>query len=168
MSIKIESVTETCKLIWDVTRKTEAKESVNEALTLMRSLLQKEEAREYQVKPGDTLTGIAVKEYGDSNKWALIHLANPGLDNPHKIKEGDTLRIPTLGAIERTKKAVIKALVATSREKEVLGLGKDRFMTICLEDLLQKDKPIIKIYSCRIRNNAKWPEVRLYSTCTEK
>jgi len=45
------------------------------------------------VGPGETIDGIAFKEYGDSRKWRLIADFNQ-LDNPLRIRPGQTLAIP--------------------------------------------------------------------------
>lgn len=49
----------------------------------------------YVVQPGDTLGGIALKYYGDANKYMKIFEANRDiLDNPDLIKPGQELKIP--------------------------------------------------------------------------
>ena len=54
-------------------------------------------ARFYTVVSGDTLSGIAKKEYGSANKYPLIFEANkPMLSDPDKIYPGQTLRIPPI------------------------------------------------------------------------
>ncbi|MCE9590402.1 MAG: LysM peptidoglycan-binding domain-containing protein [Planctomycetes bacterium] len=50
-------------------------------------------ARSYTVKKGDTLYGIARREYGDARKVKDIIAANPGLD-PNKIKVGQKINLP--------------------------------------------------------------------------
>ncbi len=45
------------------------------------------------VKPGDTLSSIAAKEYGDSNKWREIANAN-GIENPLTLSPGKSLVLP--------------------------------------------------------------------------
>ncbi|MCS6771516.1 MAG: LysM peptidoglycan-binding domain-containing protein [Kiritimatiellae bacterium] len=57
-------------------------------------------ATTYTVQPGDTLSRIAAKVYGDSKKWQIIYEANraslPG--GPQSIKVGQTLIIPRAAA----------------------------------------------------------------------
>ena len=48
----------------------------------------------YTVRPGDTLSGIAQRFYGDPQKWTLIQRANPVLSNPNMIHAGQVLTIP--------------------------------------------------------------------------
>lgn len=47
----------------------------------------------YTVKAGDNLSKISKMFYGDANQYQKIAKAN-GLDNPDKIKVGQTLQIP--------------------------------------------------------------------------
>lgn len=50
-----------------------------------------------EVKPGDSLSKIAKREYGDANKWRLIFEANTDiLKNPDLIHPGQKLKIPPL------------------------------------------------------------------------
>jgi len=50
---------------------------------------------EYTVMPGDTLSRIAGKVYGDSNKWRPIFEANEAtLGRPENVRVGQKLRIP--------------------------------------------------------------------------
>ena len=44
-------------------------------------------AGDYVVQPGDTLTGIAVAQLGDVNRWGEIAQAN-GLRKPYAIRAG--------------------------------------------------------------------------------
>lgn len=50
----------------------------------------------YTVKPGDTLSAIAEKFYGDAKRWPEIYEANKDVigDNPNLIKPGQELKIP--------------------------------------------------------------------------
>jgi nucleoid-associated protein YgaU len=50
-------------------------------------------AQDYTVQPGDNLSKISKHFYGDANKYAVIAKAN-NLDDPDKIKVGQTLVIP--------------------------------------------------------------------------
>jgi LysM repeat protein len=54
-------------------------------------------ARNYQVHPNDTLSGIAQRFYGDPTLFGLIATAN-NLANPNLIVPGQILRIPQLPA----------------------------------------------------------------------
>ncbi|HSJ07224.1 MAG TPA: LysM peptidoglycan-binding domain-containing protein [Longimicrobiales bacterium] len=54
--------------------------------------------RSYTVKSGDTLSGIAKREYGDAGQWKRIFEANRDtINNPDLIHPGQELRIPTAG-----------------------------------------------------------------------
>ena len=49
----------------------------------------------YVVEPGDTLSRIASKHYGDSTKWDVIFEANKAtLRRPESVRVGQTLVIP--------------------------------------------------------------------------
>ena len=49
----------------------------------------------YTVQPGDTLSRIAGKVYGNSGKWDVIFQANKAtLKRPENVKVGQTLMIP--------------------------------------------------------------------------
>lgn len=49
----------------------------------------------YTVKPGDSLSKIAKKKYGNANLWKLIYEANQGrIKNPDLIQVGWELKIP--------------------------------------------------------------------------
>lgn len=47
------------------------------------------------VRQGDSLWALAAKEYGQSGRWREIAAAN-GLNNPRKLRTGDTLVLPAL------------------------------------------------------------------------
>lgn len=50
---------------------------------------------EYTVVGGDTLFGIAEREYGDGNAWPRLHAANRDIvPNPDALTIGTRLRIP--------------------------------------------------------------------------
>ncbi|HXG51758.1 MAG TPA: ABC transporter substrate-binding protein [candidate division Zixibacteria bacterium] len=54
-----------------------------------------EGAREYVVMPGDTLSRLAQRYYGDGHKWRLIYEANrPKMSNPDYIYVGQKIVIP--------------------------------------------------------------------------
>ena len=49
----------------------------------------------YEVQPGDSLSKIAKREYGDANQWNRIFEANKDvLNDPNKIFPGQKLKIP--------------------------------------------------------------------------
>jgi nucleoid-associated protein YgaU len=49
----------------------------------------------YTVAPGDSLSKIAQREYGDAGKWRHIFAANQGIiSNPDLIHPGQVLTIP--------------------------------------------------------------------------
>jgi nucleoid-associated protein YgaU len=51
----------------------------------------------YQVLPGDSLSRIAKREYGDANEWRRIFDANTDiLTDPDRIFPGQKLRIPAM------------------------------------------------------------------------
>ena len=51
--------------------------------------------REYQVQPGDTLSKISQKFYGNRNQWEAIYQANRDiLSSPSSLKPGQKLQIP--------------------------------------------------------------------------
>jgi len=51
--------------------------------------------RTYVVVKGDTLSGIAKREYGNSSKWPTIYEANKDvIKDPDLIYPGQQLRIP--------------------------------------------------------------------------
>ncbi len=55
-------------------------------------------ARSYTVKSGDTLSGIASREYGDAGQWKRIFEANRDkIDDPDLIHPGQELTIPANG-----------------------------------------------------------------------
>ena len=50
--------------------------------------------RTYVVRSGDTLASISRKFYKTSARWKEIRAANPGVDDPEKLKVGESLAIP--------------------------------------------------------------------------
>lgn len=56
-----------------------------------------EKVQFHVVQPGDTLSAIAKRAYGDANKYPVIFEANkPMLSDPNKIYPGQRLRIPPI------------------------------------------------------------------------
>lgn len=50
--------------------------------------------RTYVVQSGDTLASISRRFYKTSARWKEIRAANPGVDDPEKLKVGESLAIP--------------------------------------------------------------------------
>jgi LysM repeat protein len=58
-----------------------------------------EPARRYTVRPGDTLSSIALRFYGSRARWTLIYQANRSvIKNPDAIFPGEVLTIPDRAA----------------------------------------------------------------------
>src|SRR5690349_13283809 len=58
-----------------------------------------EPARRYTVRPGDTLSSIALRFYGSRARWPLIYQANKSvIKNPDSIFPGEVLTIPDQAA----------------------------------------------------------------------
>lgn len=54
-----------------------------------------QEERMYEVKPGDSLSKIALHFYGNASEWPKIYEANKEqIDNPDLIRPGQKFRIP--------------------------------------------------------------------------
>lgn len=76
--------------------------TVTETLTNLGKALQKagkqyeemEKANTVTVQPGDTLSGIAKKKYGDPNRWPDIAKNNPQIKDPNLIYPGDKIKLP--------------------------------------------------------------------------
>lgn len=55
---------------------------------------------EYTIQSGDTLSAIAKRYLGDSNKYSMIVDANPDhITDPDKIRAGDTIKLPMAAAL---------------------------------------------------------------------
>jgi nucleoid-associated protein YgaU len=55
----------------------------------------KVDTKEYVIQAGDTLWGIAKREYGDGNQWKRIYEFNKdAISNPNKPKKGQKIQIP--------------------------------------------------------------------------
>lgn len=50
-------------------------------------------SRSYTIRKGDTLWGIATREYGSGQKWKAISAANPSVD-PKKLAIGQQITLP--------------------------------------------------------------------------
>lgn len=48
----------------------------------------------YIIQKGDTLSEVAKEFYGDANLWRAIAAANPGIEDPNKLKVGAEIVIP--------------------------------------------------------------------------
>lgn len=58
-----------------------------------------EPARRYTVRPGDTLSSIALRFYGSRARWPVIYQANKSvINNPDAIFPGEVLTVPGQGA----------------------------------------------------------------------
>jgi hypothetical protein len=53
----------------------------------------------YTVKPGDTLSHIALRHYGNANRWRDIAAYNE-LENPDEIRVGQILWLPGLSTVQ--------------------------------------------------------------------
>ena len=62
----------------------------------MRTARPPPKGRPYTVKPGDTLSGIALQFYGNAGRWKKIYDANIAVigSNPNLILVGQKLIIP--------------------------------------------------------------------------
>ena len=58
-------------------------------------LLSADKAKQYIVREGDTLAGIAARECDDPRRWREIARAN-GIDNPLVLEPGTSLLIPRI------------------------------------------------------------------------
>lgn len=69
---------------------------VGEVLTI--PLLPPTPGAYYTIQPGDSLSSIAERAYGDGNKWRVIYDANANAigPNPNVIQSGQRIYIPTL------------------------------------------------------------------------
>jgi LysM repeat protein len=62
-------------------------------------VLHHEAARRYTVRPGDTLSSIALRFYGSRARWPVIYQANKSvIKNPDSIFPGEVLTIPDKAA----------------------------------------------------------------------
>ncbi len=84
-------------------KKSKSREARQAFLRRKEALLKKKEAKrkrvkKHVVKPGDTLSGLAKKYYGDPGKYMVIYKANKEVigDDPDLIVDGTELVIPEL------------------------------------------------------------------------
>jgi len=88
---KVESQAEREKIVL-VVGNTEGVSQVDDQLQVARP---EPQATFYTVQPGDTLSKIAQRHYGNANQYPRIFEANrPLLKDPDEIYPGQTLRIP--------------------------------------------------------------------------
>jgi Tfp pilus assembly protein FimV len=60
------------------------------------------DASTHQVRPGDTLTSIALDALGDESLWPAIYLANRDqIKDPARVYPGQVLTIPDVSSEER-------------------------------------------------------------------
>ena len=63
-----------------------------------------EKSKRRKVVEGDSLSQIALEEYGDANAWKLIAKKN-NISDPNKLKPGTILVIPSLDEADGDKPA---------------------------------------------------------------
>src|SRR5437588_6547879 len=83
----------------------------------------------YHVQPGDTLSGIAQRFYGDGNKWHQIYdycnrqVIGP---DPNLIRPEEVLYIPAIAPVVKTCTVTVdhlNARGAPNRQSTILGQG---------------------------------------------
>jgi LysM repeat protein len=62
----------------------------------------------YTVKPGDSLSKIAVKYGRPAGDWKKIYSVNPGIKNPNLIYPGQQIKLPVDWTSEVTEETTIK------------------------------------------------------------
>jgi len=63
---------------------------------------QQQDCYKYKVREGDTLSQIAEKNDGNPMHWEYIYKEyNPDIEDPHLIKEGQTINVPFPSVIEK-------------------------------------------------------------------
>jgi murein DD-endopeptidase MepM/ murein hydrolase activator NlpD len=84
------------------------------SMPLKESLIREEE--EYTTVEGDTLSGIAQKQYGDSHMWPIIYLANKAQigGDPDLISPEMTFVIPDASEFSKLSQDEIKSIYALS------------------------------------------------------
>ena len=89
LSLKVTAVSEASKnRIWDAIK------AVDPTFADLKHDIEAQQgAQDYTVQPGDNLSKISKHFYGDANKYMAIAKAN-NLEDPDKIKVGQSLRIP--------------------------------------------------------------------------
>src|SRR4249920_2702867 len=89
MSLKATAVSEASKnRIWDAIKAVDPNFS-----DLKHDIQFRQDSQTYTVQPGDNLSKISKRFYGDPNKYPQIVKAN-NIENPDKIKVGQQLVIP--------------------------------------------------------------------------
>jgi LysM repeat protein len=81
--------------------------------------------RTYTVRPGDTLSSIAQRFYGNSADWSWLYHVNSGeISNPNDIAVGEVLKIPSdppANAASYTPKHAKTAITLTSSATQLSG-----------------------------------------------
>ena len=79
----------------------------------------------YVVKPGDTLSGIARRVFGDARRWREILAGNPQVTNANLIFPGDSLLVPALVPVAAGagESAVAETAAAVAAEPAPGGAG---------------------------------------------
>ncbi len=81
------------------------------------------EFEEYEIRPGDTLSSIAARKYGDQNLWKVISNANPGI-RATALRVGKKIRIPsrpTLPTSDRVIETIAGRRTYTVQPGDTLG-----------------------------------------------
>lgn len=70
------------------------------ALGPASALAEREIIAVHTVQPGEYLSRLAVRYYGNADEWRAIFEANPQLEEPDRVDPGEELRIPRIAADE--------------------------------------------------------------------
>ncbi|MDP6959135.1 MAG: LysM peptidoglycan-binding domain-containing protein [Planctomycetota bacterium] len=63
------------------------------------------EFEEYEIRPGDTLSSIAARKYGDQNLWKVISNANPGI-RTNALRVGKKIKVPARPTLTANNKVI--------------------------------------------------------------
>lgn len=101
----------------------------------------------YTVRPGDSLTVIALKHYGMSSLWTEIAMANQ-IKDPASIKPGQKLVIPVPGKKPKETKQPVPITHTVASGDTLIGLAKrylesgDRWKEIAKENGIQDPRAL--------------------------